>query len=378
MRVEIEDGDSPALEGLAVEAVVRQPVIVFEAAAAAAGAPVAVMGFGGHRAHAPRYDLAAFAPAPGRVEMGKRAEALTRLHDLAALPLARLGAIRPNPAYDDAPVLAFAMRPGAPLHTGTFSHRRTLRVEPSSEGLSRIRLTPADLAVLRGDLADLRIADGQGRQWPYLLERDSAHELLDLQVKGPERKDRASAYEFVPPVTPLRIDRVLIDADAEYFDRPARLAARAAAGDTVKVYEGRLARPVGDPRPVAVEVPGGVRAASLELTVEDGDDAPLALRSVRARSPVTEAFLAAPAGEYFLLLGSPDETAPRYELARVRDVVLGASSTTVAFTDLAPNPAYSAGARLRGSKGLQFIALWSALIGAVVILLVLTLRLARR
>jgi hypothetical protein len=378
LRVEIEDGDSPPLDGLAVEAIVRRPAVVFDAAAPAGDAPVAVVRFGGGRAYAPRYDLAGFALAPGRVDVGRRAEALARLHDLAALPPARLGAIRSNPFYDNAPVLAFAMRPGAPLDTRTFRHRRELPIAPSPEGLSRVRIGTADLAVLRNDLADLRVADREGRQWPYFLERDSIHETVGLQVEGPETKNRTSVYRLLPAAAPLRLDRVWIDADAPYFDRPARLVAHLAAEDPAAVYSGRLARPVGDPRPVAIEIPGGVRADSLELSVEDGDDAPLVLRSVRARAPVAEVFLAAPAGDYFLLLGAPKEPAPQYDLARVRDVVLAVNAADAVAGDLAPNPDYSTGARLRGSKGLQSIALWSALIGAVVVLLVLTLRLVRR
>ena len=377
LRVEVEDGDSPPLEGLALEAVVRRPVLVFEAAAAGA-APAAVLRFGGGRAYAPRYDLAGFALAPGRTETGKRALALTQIHDLAVLAVARLGPTRPNPSFDDTPVLAFAMRPGAPLDARSFSHRRTVRLEPSPEGLSRIRLAPADLAVLRGDLADLRIADGEGRQRPYLLERDSAHELVDLKVDGPEQKNRRSVYRLSPPVTPLRIDRVLLDADAPYFDRAATLVARQAGSEPRTVFSGRLARPVGDPRPVWLEFPADVRVDSLELAVEDGDDAPLALRFVRARAPVAELFVAAPAGAYTLLLGSPEASEPRYDLARVRDVVLAVSAARAGTGDLLPNPDYSTGARLRGSKGLQSIALWSALIAAVAVLLVLTLRLARR
>src|SRR5207244_5054948 len=115
----------------------------------------------------PRYDLAVLQLPPGGAVEGKRAEAVARLYDPGALLPARLGPYRANPAFDRTPALAFAMRAGAEIDTRLFSHRRALRVPGSSEGLSKLTLEPADLAVLREDLADLRIVDRDSRQWPY-------------------------------------------------------------------------------------------------------------------------------------------------------------------------------------------------------------------
>ena len=120
------------------------------------------------------------------------------------------------------------------------------------------------------------------------------------------------------------------------------------------------------------------RLASVEIEIEDGDDAPLAFRSVRARTPVPEVYLAAPAGEYALLLGAPGESAPRYELARVRDVVLALAWAPVSAGDLAANPRYSLPARLGSGEWPERVALWIALGAAVLVLIALTLRLAKR
>jgi hypothetical protein len=148
-------------------------------------------------------------------------------------------------------------------------------------------------------------------------------------------------------------------------------------GERVTLAAGRLLRPAGDPRPVTLDL-DPARAESLELTVEDGDDAPLVFRSVEARVPVPELFLAAPEGEYALLLGAPDETAPRYELERVRDVVLAVDAAGAEAAALQDNPDFSLGARLHGQGTGQRVLLWVVLIGAVVLLGALTLRLARR
>src|SRR5438876_1056986 len=121
------------------------------------------------------------------------------------------------------------------------------------------------------------------------------------------------------------------------------------------------------------------RVVALELVVQDGDDAPLEFRAARARLVLPELFLAAPAGDYFLLVGDPKASAPSYELTRVRDVVLAVTSAPVEAKASGPNPDYSR-ARLaierRGDLVPQ-VLLWSVLVAAVVVLTALTLRLAR-
>ena len=135
---------------------------------------------------------------------------------------------------------------------------------------------------------------------------------------------------------------------------------------------------IGKPRPVSVDFPPA-RVVALELVVQDGDDAPLEFRAARARLVLPELFLAAPAGDYFLLVGDPKASAPSYELSRVRDVVLAVSSAPVEAKASGPNPDYSR-ARLaierRGDLVPQ-VLLWSVLVAAVVVLTALTLRLAR-
>jgi hypothetical protein len=325
----------------------------------------------------PRYDLAGLLPPRGQTVKGARAEAAALLFDPGSLARARLGPVRPNPGFDRSPALAFAMRPGASIATGLFGHRRLLEVAPSPEGLSKLRLSPADLAHLREDLADLRIVDAQSRQWPYLLERADAVELVPLTVEPPDVKNRASRHRLGLPVTPLRLDGVTLDAEAAYFDREYELLARVGEEKDRVLARGRLVRRAGDLASVEIRFPPA-RVVSLDLLVQDGDDAPLVLRSVRARVPVPEVYLAAPAGSYSLLLGSPDEAAPLYELARVRDVVLAVSAAPLTAGDLAPNPDSSLPARLARGGLRQQVILWAVLIVAVAVLAWLTLRLARK
>jgi len=378
LRVEIDDGDSPSLDHLAFAAVIRQPSLIFSAGAGRANESFGTLRFGGGRAHAPRYDLAGLLPPPAATVTGKRAEAAALLYEPAAVHAARLGDTRPNPAYDGAPALAFAMRPGAAVDRRLFSHLRSLTVPATAEGLSRLRIGPADLAVLSDDLSDLRVADDDSRQWPYLIEREAATDLVPLEVDGPKSRDRTSRYTLRLPVSPMRIDRLILDTGAGFFDRGFSLEGKTAdKKEETDLLRGRLTRPVDDPRPVSVAVPP-VRLASIDLVVEDGDDAPLEFRSAQARVVLPEVYLTAPEGRYALLLGAPDEDPPRYELERVREVVLAVKAAPIAAGPLEANRDYSLHARLKGQGYRQTALLWTALSAAVVVLVIMTLRLARR
>jgi hypothetical protein len=377
IRVVIDDGDSPPLADLAFTAVFDRPSLVAPLAASSGEAPAAVLCFGGGRARVPRYDLAGFRAEPGRQAYGERAEALVRLYDPTTVGIGHLGPVRANPAFDKTPALQFAMRPGASIDARVYAMRRSLPLRPSPEGLARVRLSPDDLAALRGDLADLRIVDGASHQWPYLLDRDAATTEIPLAVASATSKSGATTYRLEPAATPVALDRVTLESPLTYFDRAFRLIGETPDRTEVVLATGRLARAAGDMSPVAIDVPRK-RVRSLELVVEDGDDAPLALRSVRARVPVDDVYLAAPQGDYVLLLGSPDAAPPRYEIERARDVVLAVQADENRPGPLEKNSGFRATARLAQGRGPQQAALWAALIVAVVGLAGFTLYLARR
>ena len=400
LRLVVDDGDSPPLAGLEVQAAVPRPTLLFalpappgvdpeagprpgtqpgtgpEAEAAGGAEAEATLYFGGGRTFRPRYDLEDLRPVVGRTTSGSGAELLERLADPARLPEAHLGAAEANPSYDREPALAFAMHPGAAFDPALYGWRRHLRAEPSPEGLVRLRLGLDDLARAREDLADLRISDGASRQWPYLLERGLATARRALRVGPPETRDGRSAYELTPSASPATLAGLDLEVGASFFDRAYTLEA-VADGRRAVLARGRLARRAGDPRPLAVGFPA-TRAESLVLIVEDGSDAPLDLTAATGRFPVPEVFFAAPPGGYELLLGYPEAEAPRYELSRVREVVLAAAAGGAESGPLEPNPAFRRGRRWLTTPGLQGLLLWGALAAAVVVLAALTLRLAQR
>jgi hypothetical protein len=377
LRVIVFDGDSPELENLAFQAVVRRPALIFNLPKPFPGQSAGVLRFGGGRAFTPRYDLA----SPPGVSGERGFESATVIEDLSEsvkLAVAVLGPITANPAFDPAPALAFAQRPGAELDRETFSHRRRVSATPSPEGLSRLALAPEDLAVLAPDLADLRIVDQSSRQWAYLLEGKAVDSGRELVVEPPSTENGVTRYRFELPVTPMTVDRLVIDAPAPFFDRAFSLAAAVdeKGKRVVSLASGRLVRRVGDPRPVTIPVPA-TRIYSLELEVVDGGDSPLVLSSVSLRFPVPELYFAAPAGEYELLLGHPGASAPRYELERIRPMVLAVESSNAVVQPLEANPDFRPGARAANRAGALQLVLWIVVIALVVFLTALTLKLAR-
>jgi hypothetical protein len=365
LRVEIADGDSPALAELAFTGVVRRPALVLPLTA---GAPSAWLRFGGGRAYRPQYDLE-------RLDAGGPAREAYELNRLAT---ARLGAIEPNPAYDAAPALAFAMHPAAAADAALFEHRRALHIAPSAEGLARLRLAPEDLARARADLADLRLVDVEGRQWPFLLERDATQVELDAAVSAEALSGGHTRYRIVPRVLPVPVDELVIDASAPFFQRAFQLSAadRKQEGPIVR---GQLSKDARRPAPARVPL-DGARVGELELVVEDRDDAPLEL-TAQLVVPLPDLYAAVPAGDYRLLLGHPDAAPPRYELEAVRELVLGVASAEIEAGALEPNPDFRARARLGGGTSRQLLEhglIWAALIGAVAVLAGITLRVVRQ
>ena len=120
------------------------------------------------------------------------------------------------------------------------------------------------------------------------------------------------------------------------------------------------------------------RIDSLELIIEDGNDAPLTFDRIEGGFPFPAAYFVAPEGAYSLLVGNPEAAAPTYELERVRSIVLAVKSLDASADPLIENPSFSAAARLGTQAGAQQALLWVALGLAVAVLAGLTLKLARR
>jgi len=378
LSVAIADGDSPPLEGLKFAAVVRQPSLIFFAEEVRESTAAALLVFGGGRAGRPRYDLSGALPGPGEHLRGSDAAMAAYLHDPSRVGVAHLGDVRMNAMFDASPVLAFAMRPGAGVDRRLYTHRRELAVAPSP-GVARLRMSAEEASVARDDLADVRVVDAGGRQWPYLVGGRPSTEERDILVEREAHDGRVSHYSLRLPASPIRIETLTLDTDETFIDRPFRLVA-SHTGDSEKKQQtaaaGRLVRRSRDRSPITISL-SGARIESLELVVDDGNEAPLRFASVRGRVRVPELLVTVPEGHYALLLGNARDERPRYDLEAVREVVSTVTSAAIAPGTLQKNPDYSARAALSFRSGWDTFFFWIVLGAAVVVLGSITLRLAR-
>ncbi|HUP21470.1 MAG TPA: hypothetical protein VNB06_00850 [Thermoanaerobaculia bacterium] len=371
LEVRIADGDSPPLEIVAAVAEITSPALLF--------APPRTGGVtlycGGGRARRPLYDLAGLLPdLPARDESARIGAALL---DPQRATAATLLALESNTRHAAGPVLAAAMRPGAELDARLFSHQRRLTVPGSDSGLARLELRPEDLAQARADLADLRVADSESRQWPYLVRQGTRSEHVALRIEATSANGRTK-LELAPVAAPLEMRGLELDIATPFFDRPFQLEAELPdGGGTVALARGVLRR--HDPDGTSLTIAFAPRRVSrLLLTIDDGSEQPLEVRGSRAAAPIHELLFPAPAGPYRLLLGFADSPAPVYDLARNRAVVFALDAATVESGPLEPNPDVSAAARWGRGQAPQRLMVWAAIGLAVVVLTVLTLRLASR
>jgi len=376
LRMVIDDEDSPPLRDLRVFAEVRQPVLYFHLPAKA-GSRTGVLRYGGARVDRPTYDLAQLSPADEK--WGTPALLAAMLLERDQTVPAELRDLRPNPGFDPAPLLAFAMHPGAVVEAGGFSHRRALHVTDSPDGLSRLRLRPEDVALARADLGDLRIVDASGRQWPYLVQIYAGTAPVALGVSAALQEHGTTHYDLRLPVEPLPVESIRLDVGREFIRRPFRLIGRGEDGRERTLAQGQLSSGPQDP-PLQIGL-GGVRVVRLRLVVEDGDEAPIAIKSARAVVPEAELYLVAPKGDYTMLLGDAAAAPPRYDLAEVRDAVLSVGSAPASTGDLEVNPLRDWRHRVFGASPhlvMQHAAVWAVLGAAVLVLAWVTLRLVRR
>jgi hypothetical protein len=118
--------------------------------------------------------------------------------------------------------------------------------------------------------------------------------------------------------------------------------------------------------------------AELVLEVEEGDNAPLPLRRAAGIVRVPRVVFKASAGRYRLLFGNPDAAPPRYDLAALRREVLSYSAMGVEAGDTEDNAAQRRSAWTRLGRQPPGLLLWTALVVAVVALLLLTARILRQ
>lgn len=282
---------------------------------------------------------------------------------------------------------AQAPTPGAVVDTAAFTYSR-----PIAPGPAALVVLPLDSGVLahsrgpRARFADLRIVDDQGRQLPYLL--DAGSELVETalvfqqvqpgvaELQSAEGHHR-STYLVTLPAAPLPDAHLAIFTESRAFRRDVQVSVerapdrrhRARWADVVAVSTWQHADEAVAAAPLVLST-GNRDTAAVLITVDEGDNAPLPISSVRLRLPNWEARFYRPAGAPLrLLYGNRDAAAPEYDLSLLRATVMGESAETV-----------TVGAEMPVQEETTAIVsprvFWGFLIAAVAVLIALIARLA--
>jgi hypothetical protein len=270
---------------------------------------------------------------------------------------------------------------GAPLSISGFRYRRAVR--EARAGLNALALDAAVLAHSRG-LADVRLADPQGRQVPYLLEKRDEPLVVDLELEAldtegdrePGSAARLSRYRLVLPHAGLPASRLVLTTRARVFERRVEVA----AGDAERGRDERGDRPLAaagwrhaDPETPApaltLELPV-VAGDELVLSIDEGDNSPLPLGAPKLLLPAWRLRFFGTGGEVSLVYGRPGLAAARYDLALLAPRLVGAAAHEV---EAGPEGDTGAGGERR-----QALVFWGALVAAVAALLVLLARLLGR
>lgn len=367
LELVIHDGTNPPLElSGAIAHVATFPWIYFEAPEG----PV-VARFGNPSASAPAFDL----------------EAMRDSIDLARVPTAAWGDVRPHATAEALETPAPVPVGGAALDPGSF--RFTREIADGDAGLAALVLDASVLAQSRGPrarFADVRIVDGAGRQVPYLVERRDEPLPLALTLRPDTTSDvaadaaqRPSRYRITLPHAGLPDARLVLETSARVFRRDVQVAVEQPADRRHRAPWLNIVSASGwthanqDAAAPALVLPlDSTESAELVLMVDEGDNAPLPITGARLLLPSYRLrFYRPPSGPLRLVYGREDLALPQYDLALLAPQVMGAEAReTIAAP---PQPPARSGA--------TFIAppvFWALLGVAVLVLLAMIGRLVMR
>lgn len=361
LHLEIDDAGSPPLRGLRVRLHGSRVRLLFPAS----GQRLALY-YGNLTTRAPSYDLEALRP---------------RLTQAIGTGAADIENEIVNPEFRREPPLRFAATLGAALDASGWSRMRAILPLPE-EDVYALTLSADDLAFLRPDLADLRVVNAEDRQVPFLIDPGFAEERIPMKVQRTDPPPRPSVYLLRPagslagaPGEGPRISRLEIEVADAFFERPARLIHARNESRREPPFSLVFSRkpPATDPIVLGVSVPLG----EMRLEMDDGDNAPLDIRSAHAVVRVPRVVFKAAPGSLRLLLGNSTAPAPRYDIAGLRGELLAYSAVPARAGDMTENR----NAR-RNWSGLfdaapRSAVVWGAILIALVALVGLTVRTIR-
>jgi hypothetical protein len=354
--LDIDDAGSPPLRGLKVRLHGSRVRLVFPASSRSL-----TLYYGNEATRAPAYDIEGLRP---------------RLAQAMGTAAAEIGPEEANPLFKRDPPLRFAATLGASLDPSKW--RRERAISPiTGEDVYAITLRAADLAVLRPDLADLRVVNDENKQVPFLIDPDFADERIVLKVQRQATAPPHRSLYNLGPTEPLsgdppRVSRLEIEVSDAFFERPARILHATNQTQREVPFAFTLSRKPPSAAPLVLGASGPLDAMTLE--VDDGDNAPLDLRSAVAIVRVPRIVFKAAPGNLRLLLGNRGAEAPRYDIAGLRSELLAYSAIAAHAGALAENQGSRPGLLSGFETAPRGAVVWAAIIVAIVALVGLTLK----
>lgn len=222
-------------------------------------------------------------------------------------PLVEAGAASRNPLFVPTPTREGVDSAGPDLTLSRFHFERDIIGGP---GWVRVPLGRAVLARTRPDLGDVRVVDSEDRQVPFLLWGTGVEVPWET---GPfEREEKGTTTQIrVPLDGTAPVASVLIETSQSVFERNVEIL-RDAGRSTVAI---RRVFWQGPQRGGTLSVAIGERLGdALLIRIENGDNPPIPIESVRVTTPGWELRTRVPEGGARLIYGAPGANRPTYDL----------------------------------------------------------------
>ncbi|MBK7689485.1 MAG: hypothetical protein IPJ35_10960 [Elusimicrobia bacterium] len=260
-------------------------------------------------APAPRYDWPAVDTAPSA---------------------AVLGPLVANPDHQAPEVAPLLDGPAAPFDGGGWRHRAP--VEIKTLGVQKVEVPLSALVHGASDGRDLRLVR-DGRQIPFVYDRSGRYHDVALElVAAKNAPEKTSRWEIRLPFEGMPITHIELNAAETLFQRPLRVIENRTTPNgqpwAMTLAQTPWRRAGGTERLVLtlVEAP---RGDTLVLEIDNGDNAPLTVRSFKAHYRSYELVFKSSPGALWLYYGRPEASFPVYDAAMVADELLAAQKDAV-------------------------------------------------
>lgn len=242
----------------------------------------------------------------------------------------------------------------------------------ATPGLVALDLDVAQLSG-RQSLDDVRVVDAAGRQIPYVVdERRTLHLIFPL-VRAPRYEgERVTRYLMDLPTGGTLRGILHLTTPDRLFERQVSIAAKRSTDSRNVVPLGQYSwssRSASQPAPALEAQIPPMKAAALELTIEDGDNPPLTVREATLDARGSSLRFVHPGHGVRLAYGNDHVSAPQYDLAlRAHEILAAPARHLVVGAEI------ERGSSLRDQHG---VVLTIAIAAVTVLLLLLIARLLR-